>query len=175
MAIKREAAFHEAGHAVAAHRSRFHNVVGPIDLAEYGAGVIYVSLSKQKLAASGKPIDPSVQKDREVASDLAVVLCAGLVAERIAEQREDGLKSNPTCAEPDHELLRQQLSMSGLSKKFDLHEQAAQKLLESEWQLVTALAELLLTRVSVDPVDVLAFIESPVSYTHLTLPTKRIV
>lgn len=160
MTIKREAAFHEAGHAVAAYRSRFHNIVGPINLAEYGAGEILVSLSEAKLAASGKPTDPSVQSDKEVAVDLAIVLCSGLVAERMAEKRNTGLKANPKCAEPDHIIAVQQLSGAGLSKKFDLHEQAAGKLLESEWDLISALADYLFENASVQPVQVLEFIES---------------
>jgi hypothetical protein len=163
MTIKREAAFHEAGHAVAAYRSRFHNIVGTINLEEYGAGEIYVSLSKKKLVAGGKPTDQSAQKDKEVAADLAVVLCSGLVAERMAEKSETGLKANPKCAELDHELASQQLSGAGLSKKFDLHEAAAVRLLEMEWNLVTALADHLFGKVSVDPVEVLAFIESRAS------------
>ena len=81
MTIKREAAFHEAGHAVTAHRSRFHALVGPINLRQYGAGGIFVSLSKSKLQTAGKPTDASSQKDKEVAIDLAIILSAGLVAQ----------------------------------------------------------------------------------------------
>ncbi len=141
MTIKREAALHEAGHAVAAYRSRFHNIVGTINLEEYGAGNINVSLSRKKLEAGGKPTDLSAQKDKEVAADLVVVLCSGLVAERMAEKSETGLNANPECAEPDYELASQHLSRVGLSKKFDLYEQAAGRLLEMEWNLVTALAD----------------------------------
>jgi hypothetical protein len=160
MTITREAAFHEAGHAVAAYRSRFHDVIGPINLADYGQGEIYVSLSKKKLATSGKSIDESAQSDKEVAIDLAVILCSGLAAERLAEKNDAELMSNPACAERDHLLAAEQLSGAGLSEKFDLHEQAATRLLENEWSLVTALAEHLHKKVSVDPGDVIAFIES---------------
>lgn len=116
MRIKREAAFHEAGHAVAAHRSSFHNIVGPIDLGAYGSGEIYVSLSKAKLQAKGKTVDASSSRDKEVAIDLAVILAAGLIAERLAEENGLGVTANPECATPDHELLRQQLAYAGLSK-----------------------------------------------------------
>jgi len=160
MTIKREAAFHEAGHAVAAYRSRFHSIVGTIKLAEYGAGQADVSLSKKKLVASGKPANQAAQMDKEVAADLAVVYCAGLVAERIAERMELGLKANPKCAEPDHVSALQQLSAAGLSQKLDLHERAAERLLEKDWNLVAALAENLLASGSADAADVLAFLNA---------------
>lgn len=160
MTIKREAAFHEAGHAIAAYRSSYHNVVGPINLAEYGSGEIYVSLSRKKLQAMGKAPDASSAKDKEVAIDLAVVLAAGLVAERLAEVREQGIIANPGCALPDHELMRQQLAEAGLSKKFDKHESTAAQLLEAEWALVRSLADYLHANTSAMPEDVTAFIES---------------
>ena len=140
MTIKREAAFHEAGHAVVAHRSKFHNIVGPINLEAYGSGETYISLSKRKLLANGKDAEPSAAKDKEVAADLAVILAAGLVAERLAESHEPGITANPECALPDHELMQQQLSGAGLSKKFDQHEGAAKQVLETEWKLVSSLA-----------------------------------
>jgi hypothetical protein len=159
MTIKREAAFHEAGHAVAAHRSSFHNIVGPIDLGAYGSGEIYVSLSKAKLQAKGKTVDASSSRDKEVAIDLAVILAAGLIAERLAEESGLGVTANPECATPDHELLRQQLACAGLSKKFDVHEEAAARLLKAEWSLVVALANHLYSTTLVMPDDVVAFIE----------------
>ena len=159
MTIKLEAAFHEAGHAVVAYRSRFHNIVGPINLAEYGSGEIYVSLSRVKLQAQGKASEASAEKDKEVAVDLAVVLSAGLVAERLAEVRGQGTTANPECSAPDHEMLQQQLVGAGLSKKFDRHEGTAKQLLESEWPLVAALSAYLFERISVEAEDVTVFIE----------------
>lgn len=159
MSIKREAAFHESGHAVAAFRSRFHRIVGPISLAEYGAGEVFISLSNSKLRAAGLPIDSSSQKIREVVEDLAVVLCAGLVAEQLAAKHDSSLKANPSCATPDHDLLRQQLSQAGLSKHFDLHEEAAKKILNDEWELVESLAAYLYSKISADPTEVIAFLE----------------
>lgn len=159
MTIKREAAFHEAGHAVAAYRSRFHNVVGEINLSAYGAGEIYVSLSKRKLTAEGKPADPSVQRDKEVAKDLAVVLAAGLVAERLAQERDGDLKANPMCAEPDYILMLEHLNAAGLSKKFNVHEEAAKAVLTGDWSLVNALATYLFSELRVDPASVHQFIE----------------
>jgi ATP-dependent Zn protease len=160
MTVKKEAAFHEAGHAVIAHLSRFHAIIGGINLENYGAGEIFVSLSKTKLAANGKATDASSQRDKEVATDLAVVLSAGLVAEHIAESKDSNLSANPQCAEPDHELMKQQLEGAGLSKKFDRHEEAARKLLEDNWDLVNELAEHLFENQSVDAVYLRDFIEA---------------
>lgn len=158
MTVKREAAFHEAGHAVAAHHSKFHNIVGPINLEDYGSGEIYISLSKSKLAGHGKAADASSARDKEVVADLAVVLAAGLVAERLAEKREPGIVAIPRCALPDHELLLQQLAGAGLPEIIGPYEDQARQLLESEWGLVHKLAEHLLLHVSVPPEDAREFI-----------------
>lgn len=158
MTIKREAAFHEAGHAIAAHRSKFHALVGPINLQQYGAGEVFVSLSKKKLQAARKPVTAASQTDKEVATDLAVVLCAGLVSEHLAEERA-GLKANPNCATPDYELMKQQLVNAGLSARFDHHETSARQLLEAEWALLSCVADFLYSNVVSDPVDVIDLIE----------------
>lgn len=159
MTVKKEAAFHEAGHAVAAHLSKFHAVVGGINLEYYGAGEIFVSLSKTKLTVNGKATDASSERDKEVATDLAVVLSAGLVAERIAETKDSNLSANPQCAELDHKSMKRQLEGAGLSTKFDRHEEAAKKLLEDNWDLVNVVAEYLFDNQSVDAVDLREFIE----------------
>lgn len=159
MTIKREAAFHEAGHAVAAHLSKFHRIVGSINLGQYGAGAINVSLSKSKLLAAGKTVDQSILTDKDVAIDIAVVLSAGFVCEQLAEQREVGLSANASCAIPDHTLMQRQLAQAGLSKNFDQHELAATQLLEQHWSVVSKLANHLFSCVSIDPVDLDSFLE----------------
>jgi hypothetical protein len=151
-----EAAYHEAGHAIIASRSRFHRVVGAINLGRYGAGEIYISLSKGKCAAAGKAPD---QRDPEVATDLAIVLSAGLVAERIAQAHDATIEPNPECAQPDHELLRQQLMGAGLPTEFGHHEDEAQRLLESQWELLDYLAQFLFRHRVVQPENIEVFIE----------------
>jgi len=163
MTVKREAAFHEAGHAVVAHFSKFHAIVGRVNLGEYGAGTIHISLSKRKLSESGKNEGLASQKDKDVTADLAIVLSAGLVAERIAEEMEPGLSANPTCAEPDYQLMKQQLEGAGLSRKFDRHEKAAKKLLQDNWDLVRKLADHLFEKQSVEAVDLHDFIEARIA------------
>lgn len=158
MKIKREAAFHEAGHAIAAYRSKFHSLSRSINLKLYGAGEIFVTLSKSKLQAAGKLAAAASQTDKEVATDLAVVLCAGLVSERLAEE-VSGLKADPDCAIPDHELMKQQLASAGLSKRFDHHEALAREVLNAEWSLVASLAEFLYENENTEAIDVIEFIQ----------------
>ena len=160
MAIKREAAFHEAGHAIAAYRSRFHNIGGSINLQDGGAGEVNVALSKRKLQANGKPVDRlAAQLDKEIIIELAVVLSAGLVAERLAQEHVVGIKANPSSALHDHDFMRQSLAIAGLSKRFDRHEDAAKQILASQWDLVCSLATYLFEKQSVDSASVIAFIE----------------
>ena len=160
MTVKLEAAYHEAGHAVAGYFSQFHRIVGSISLAEYGAGDIYVALSVSKLQAAGMQPDVSARRHPEVAKDLAIVLSAGLVAERLAARKNSSLKPNPDCAEPDHDFLRQELKDAGLSQKFDRHETAAERILTTNWSIVEGLAQYLFSKGGAESLDILEFIES---------------
>jgi hypothetical protein len=158
MTIKREAAFHEAGHVLAAYRSKFHALVGPVNLQQYGAGEACISLSKKKLHAAGKHLAAVHQSDKDVATDIAVVLCAGLVSEQLAEEKV-GLKADPNAAIPDYDLMKQQLKNAGLSARFDRHESSARQLLEAEWTLVCCIADFLYENVDTDPTDIIDLIE----------------
>lgn len=151
MTIKREAAYHEAAHAVLADLSKYHAIVGEINLLSYGAGELYISLSRSKCAAGGKPQDPSAQKDKEVGRDFAVILCAGLVGEQMAAERDVTLTPNPESAEPDHALAQQQLQIAGLSRKYDLYQAQARDLLGKHWNTVERLATYLFANRSASP------------------------
>lgn len=161
MTIQREAAYHEAAHAVLAHISIFHAIVGDINLLRYGAGELYISLSRSKCAAGGKPQDASAQRDQEVAKDLAIVLCAGLVGEQIASELDSTLTPNPECAEPDHALAEQQLQNAGLSKKYNLYQSQARDLLQKHWDTVEKLAKYLFANRSATRDQVVAIIGCP--------------
>ena len=155
MTIKREAAYHEAGHAVLAHLSKFHGLGGSINLGTYGAGIAPVCLSRSKLVNGGKNPDRTSRRDKEVAKDLAVILCAGLAAERIAAEMDPTLTSDEECAIPDHEFMRQELKAAGLARYFDRHEQIARELLIANWNQVSTVAERLFaaTKLSLDELD----------------------
>lgn len=151
MTIKREAAFHEAGHSVIAYSARFHFIAGGINLEDYGAGEVHVGLSKTKCVAEGLTPTPETARNADVAKDLGRILVAGLVAEQIAAERDATLTPNPSCSEPDHELLRQILGSAGLSRKFDQLEAQAREMLEANWPAVEALAAYLHEHVRADP------------------------
>jgi hypothetical protein len=155
MTIKREAGYHEACHAVLAERSRFHRLVGPVNLAAYGQGEIYISLSKQKLSAAGKTPTAAAAQDPEVARDLALILVAGYIGEQIAATFDNSIVPNLDCAVPDHELARQQLSAAGLSEDLANFEVEAHDLLKAEWSRVQVVADFLLQKISVEPEDIL--------------------
>ncbi|ELB2790462.1 hypothetical protein O4H51_05305 [Aeromonas hydrophila] len=158
MKIKREAAYHEAAHAVLASISKYHAIIGDINLLSYGAGEIYISLSRSKCATGGKPQDPSAQKDKEVARDFATVLCAGFVGEQIASERDSTLTPNPECAKKDHALIEQQLQIASLSKKYDLYQSQARELLEKHWDTVERVAMYLFANRSASPHQVATII-----------------
>lgn len=130
--------------------------MGPINLLHYGAGDIYVSLSKGKCAAARKTADP---RDPEVATDLAILLCAGLVAEQLAHARDATIQPNPECAAPDHALLTQQLEAAGLPRELSQYEVEAKRRLESQWELLRDLADYLFREKVVEPEDVHEFID----------------
>lgn len=159
MTVKLEAAFHEAGHAVAARHSRFHALAGPISLYQYGEGEIFIGLNPQKCVNQGKVPSLDLVRDPEVAKDLAVVLVAGLAAEKIAAANDSALSVNRTCAEPDLALLRQQLAGAGLSLKFDRHEDDATSLLQSQWGVVHQVAMALFEAKTMTLADLRALFE----------------
>lgn len=151
MAIKREAAFHEAGHSVIAYSARFHRIVSAINLEDYGAGEVLVSLSQEKCVAEGLTPTQEIARNADVAKDLGLILVAGLVAEQIAAERDATLTPNPSCSAPDHELLRQILGNAGLSRKFDQLEAQARQILEANWPAVESLASYLYEHARADP------------------------
>ena len=158
MTIKREAAYHEAAHAVVANLSKYHIIHGGINLLNYGAGEFYAALSRSKCAARGKPQDPSAAKDKDVAKDFAILLCAGLVGEQIASEHDDTLAPDPECAEPDHALAQQQLQLAGLSEKYDIYQEQAREILKVHWNTVEKLAAYLLEHNSASPEEIASII-----------------
>jgi hypothetical protein len=142
MAIKLEAAYHEAGHVVAAKRSKFHDVVGGINLEAYGSGQTDISLSKSKLQKAGKIPSSGSQRDKDVAQDFAVVMTAGFVAEEIAAEKNSKIVPNRQCADPDYSVLDGALVGAGLSRKTDRAEISARDLLLQDWDKVERIAAL---------------------------------
>lgn len=158
MSVKKEAAYHEAGHAVIAYKSKYHSIVSGLDIKNYGSGEMFIGLSKAKLNAAGKKPDESSATDRDVVKDLALVLTAGYVAEQLAAEKDNTLLPNRDCARDDHSYLVNALQDAGLSKKFDLAEGDVRLLLTADWPLVEKLADALFSKQSLDFDDVMALL-----------------
>jgi len=154
-AIKIEAAYHEAGHAILAYASRFHRLVGQINLANYGQGAPSISLSKGKLSKEGKPLTQDVELDQDVAKDFALILVGGLVAKQLAKTFNEGIAPNAKCAEPDYNSLRQRLSDAGLPDHSRCFEFEAQDLLKLPWDQIQKIVELLMDQGFADAEDVI--------------------
>jgi hypothetical protein len=140
---KPEAAYHEAGHALLAHVSRFH-IVGPIDLTSAGNGALFVGLSRSKCIAAGKAVSAATKRDPDVARDLAVILVGGLEAEQIAAESDPGLSPSAHAAVLDQALLSEALAGAQLSRKFDRYQGQAVASLRANWPKVEALVRVLL-------------------------------
>ncbi|MRJ44585.1 hypothetical protein KF946_10245 [Idiomarina loihiensis] len=160
MTIKKEAAFHEAAHAVTAYYSKFHSIVLGIDLGDYGAGETFVSLSKSKCIENGKPPTAETAKDKEVSKELAVILCSGYVGELIAAETDPSLKPSRSSAGPDYQLAVQNLKAAGLRHKYDFHHDNARTFLESKWDVVNKLAEHLFSVKKESAENIIKFIEN---------------
>jgi hypothetical protein len=155
MSVKKEAAYHEAAHVVLAYKSMFHSIVEEVNLRNYGEGETFVSLSASKCKANGKPQDPSAAKDKEVAKDLAVILCGGFIGEKIAASFHADLCPNSDCAATDYHLAKQSLSGANTSKKLECYAESAASILKENWSLVEELADFLFENVKVDAADLI--------------------
>jgi hypothetical protein len=168
MSIQLEAAFHEAGHAVITHRPKFHFIVGPINLQEYGQGEFFTALGKTQLKENGKDVDAATAySDADVAVDLVIILAGGLVAERLAAEQDPVPKPNSGCARPDNEFIHELLKGARLPRKTEKYRAAAKAILTAEWQLVVDLAQYLVERESVDPQAIADFIDG-----HSSVPAS---
>lgn len=159
MAIRKEAAYHEAAHAVIAHYSKYHSLVKEINLMNFGAGEIFVSLSKSKCLRNNKPGDATARFDPDVAKELAVILCAGYRGEVIAAQKDSLVIPDESCSEPDYELAVQELKGAGLSRRYNFHQQTGTELLMLHWDHVEILANKLFESSKMDAVDIIELLD----------------
>lgn len=146
MTIKLEAAYHEAGHIVAAYHSKFFDVVSGIHLSNDGAGEFLLSLSRSKCKGAGKADDETAQKDKEVAHEAVVILMAGYTAELIAKEKSCVITPHRPSADPDYDLAATFLQSAGLSHKTDRAEKEARAILIENWAMVETLATLAFKR-----------------------------
>lgn len=154
MTNSREAAFHQAGHAVATHLSRFHILAQGLKIDAYGSGEMTAALSRRKLMGADKIADAAARADPEVAVSIAVILCAGLVSEQIAAAKDPTLKPDPTRSAADSAAMRQELRGAGLPEDAEPHETNATLLLTAHWHRVEAIAEALLAASELQPFEI---------------------
>ncbi|MGH8797911.1 MAG: hypothetical protein ACREXI_12705 [Caldimonas sp.] len=150
----REAAFHQAGHAVATHLSRFHILVHPVSVDPYGTGEWIAGLSRRKLEAAAKIVDVAVRTDPEVATSIATILCAGLSSELIAASKDAALKPDPARSSGDLALARHELRLSGLPEDIGPHESRAEALLAAHWADVERVADALCSAGQLEPGEI---------------------
>ncbi len=155
-----EAAFHHAGHAVAAHLSKYHTLALPLRIDVWGTGEVTAALSRRKLIEADKIATVAARVDPEVAESIAMILCAGLASERIAAQRDAPVKPDPKRSKGDLEMARAELRGAGLPDDTDPHEAAAAALLVVHWARVELLAERLAIAEVLTPAEIAALLES---------------
>lgn len=155
-----EAAFHHAGHAVAAHLSKFHVLALPLRIDAWGSGEITAALSRRKLLAAEKIASTTARADPDVAESIAVILCAGLVSERLAAAHRISVTPDPARSSGDLQMARTELRQAGLSDDTQPHEDKAAALLASHWSRVQRLAERLVVAEELSPAEIAALLES---------------
>ena len=156
-----EAAFHHAGHAVAAHLSKYHALALPLRIDAWGAGEVTAALSRRKLVAAEKTATAEARIDPEVAASIAVILCAGLASERLAAERQAPVRPDPARSRGDFEMARAELRSAGLPDDTVPHEAAAEALLAIHWTRVETIAERLAFAEELSPAEIAELIESP--------------
>ena len=154
-----EAAFHHAGHAVAAHLSKFHVLAHPLKIDVYGTGEVTAALSRRKLLAAEKVAAASARTDPEVAASIVVILCAGLASERIAAARSVAVKPDPERSAGDFAMAHAELKQAGLGGSTRPYEDAASALLDDHWLTVKAIAERLCAVEELTPAEISALID----------------
>ncbi|MEO7010306.1 MAG: hypothetical protein ABI156_14240 [Caldimonas sp.] len=150
----REAAFHQAGHAIATHLSRFHILVHPVFVDPYGTGEWTAGLSRRKLEAADKTVDAAARTDPEVAISIARILCAGFSSELIAASKDAALRPDPARSSGDLALARHELRLSGLPEDVGPHESSAAALLAAHWADVERVAEALRAAGRLEPDEI---------------------
>ena len=155
-----DAAFHHAGHAVAAHLSKYHALALPLRIDAYGSGEVTAALSRRKLLVAEKVASAATRVDPEVAKSIAVILCAGLASEQLAAARSVAVTPDPARSAGDLKMARDELRLAGLPDDTRPHEDAAAALLARHWRRVQAVAERLAVTEELSPAEIGALLES---------------
>ena len=155
-----EAAFHHAGHAVAAHLSKYHVLALPLRIDAYGSGEVTAALSRRKLIAAEKIASAAARADPDVAASIALILCAGLAGERLAAEHSVAVTPDPARSAGDLKMARDELRQAGLPDTTQPHEDAAAALLAAHWPRVLALAERLVVAEELSTSEIAALLDA---------------
>jgi hypothetical protein len=154
-----EAAFHHAGHAVAAHLSKYHVLALPLRIDAWGTGEVTAALSRRKLIEADKIASVAARVDPDVAQSIAVILCAGLASERLAAERSLPVLLDPARSHGDLEMARAELRGAGLPDDTGPHEIAATVLLTLHWRRVQSVATRLAVNEELSPAEIAALLD----------------
>jgi hypothetical protein len=149
-----EAAFHEAAHAVVAHTSAYFTLAGTVSIQNAGTGFADIGPSRRKLTAAAKPIDASIDADPQIASELAIILLAGIEGEIIAEEQNTTLRADVDRSEPDICFAVEKLEAAKVATDLDVLRGEARERLEANWSKVERLAQQLIAQGALPAVDV---------------------
>jgi hypothetical protein len=155
-----DAAFHHAGHAVAAHLSKYHVLALPLRIDAWGSGEVTAALSRRKLLAAEKIASAAARADPEVAASIALILCAGWASEKLAAERSVPVTPDPARSTGDLQMARDELRQAGLPDATQPHEDAAAALLDSHWPRVRAIAERLVVTEELSPAEIAALLDA---------------
>lgn len=146
MNVLRHAAFHEAGHAVAAHHSRFHRLSGNTRIYDGGGGVAPVNIDPEKMAA--REAESILKRDfrLDIVRDWAGILFAGYCSTSIAERMGLVRPNLPSGAGHDLDLMNRALKAVRLSaERTEIFKKILDDLLR-EWWAVERVADFLCTQ-----------------------------
>lgn len=158
MRNRRQTAFHEAAHAVAAFHSKFHFQSGRIRVSEDGGGV-RITINKKKVAKYLEAQDRPIDLPREIAVDCAIIACAGLAGVEIANERDADIEFDRIGIGHDCERARRALLAVDLPIDLKVPRDRARTMLEREWWAVKKVATFLLSEDRADAQVVYEMIE----------------
>jgi len=190
-------AHHEAAHAVLTHISKFHSLIGAmqvshpilneggdeifpaIRLASEHIGDTRVLLSKKKLARAGKPTGLEVLTDPDYVEDASVIYLAGFAAElyycKLNAQLPKNYILNRTYSDNDYNAVKELISKAGLPKdKMSFYETQASAAVARNWRHIQEFAGIILNSNgnTVDAVDAMDYLDT-VFGTHSLYPIGK--
>lgn len=152
-------AYHEAAHTVVAYISAFHSPIGEMRLLNIDTGDTFVMLSRSKLGLAGKAVEATSADDPEVRTEFALILLAGLAAERHLQSRVDGAAH----LQPDASLAANDYSAAAAAvgiEAIPVLESGALDIVAKHWGAIDLLARTLLKDGIIGAVEVIDVLDA---------------